>query len=447
MAKGLFRKITDSVVGKMGYFTVKKEESASFKSIALNQESYYRSQGSIETHGLKKPGKITFNQLKQIAQVDPITRICINVIKKAVSQCDWYIEIPEEFKDSQDYKKRQLEIVELFEHLNDNNENLRMLLDRIIEDILVLDAGAIEVVKTLDGKSIVALNSVDGATIRPIYNQYGELGDPAYYQFIKDKKVATFMKDELIYIMANPQNDVNKFGYGLSPIESIILQVQASLEADMFNMKVFAKDNIPPGMMDLGDMSNEEAKKFIATWNATVRGDTHGLKFVWGGDPKSKRYTPFNTSNKDMQYMEYLDWLSRIKLATYGLTGMDANITQDINRSTGEVQKQISDSRGVQSMKRLIEEIFTRQVIRNLGPDEVYRNLYFKFEEAQSIAEKKTQAEVDKIYADSGIKEINEIRMEKGLEPLEEPDYSEELDAAIRQELSAAAMEEESVNP
>lgn len=163
-------------------------------------------------------------------------------------------------------------------------------------------------------------------------------------QFINTKPVAQFKQNELVYMMANPQNDIALFGYGLSPIESIILQVQASLEADLYNIKHFSKDNIPPGMIDLGAISNEDAEEFIAIWNATVVGNTHGMKFVWGGSD-SKKYTPFNTSNKDMQYTEYIDWLSRIKLATYGLSGIDANIFQDVNRATAEVQAQISNSR------------------------------------------------------------------------------------------------------
>ena len=87
---------------------------------------------------------------------------------------------------------------------------------------------------------------------------------------MNEAKVAEFEKEDIVYIMANPVNDVDLFGYGMSPIESILLQVQAALEADMFNIKHFTKDNIPPGILDLGDMTQDQAEEFIATWNATV---------------------------------------------------------------------------------------------------------------------------------------------------------------------------------
>jgi phage portal protein BeeE len=159
---------------------------------------------------------------------------------------------------------------------------MRILLDRVLEDLLVLDAGAIEKVWTLDGEKLVALNSVDAATIRPIYNEFGEMGNPAYVQVVEGgQEKVYFERKEMVYMMANPQNDIELFGYGMSPIESIMLQVQAALQADMYNIKNFTKDNIPPGMLDLGDISEEEASNFIALWNATVIGNTQAMKFVW----------------------------------------------------------------------------------------------------------------------------------------------------------------------
>ena len=112
-----------------------------------------------------------------------------------------------------------------------------------------------------------------------------------------------------------------------------MLQVQAALEADMFNIKKFTKDNIPPGILDLGDMTQDQAEEFIATWNATVIGNPHSMKFVRGSQ-QEKKFIPFQGTNKDMQYTEYINRLSKLKLATYGLSGIDANILSDMNRGT-----------------------------------------------------------------------------------------------------------------
>ena len=126
--------------------------------------SGFSSQTQIQRNGLKKPGRVTFKILRQIASRDAIIRICVQVIKKSVSQCEWDIAVkknaPGDHKKA--YEKERMEVFDLFEFMNMNGENLRILLDRTLEDILVLDAGVIEIVRSKDGTKIVALNSVDG---------------------------------------------------------------------------------------------------------------------------------------------------------------------------------------------------------------------------------------------------------------------------------------------
>lgn len=382
------------------------------KALALNSSLFqgsFNDFGSIEKYGLRKPSKITFANLRQIAKYDPVIRICVNVIKKEVSQAEWSI-IPK--RDGAKANPEHIEwAYQLFERVNANGENLRELLDRILEDLLVLDAAVIEKVFNAKGE-LMELNSVDGATIRPVVNEYGELDEKkAYVQVINEKVVAQFAANEIMYMMQSPQNDIDSFGYGMSPIESILLTVQSSLNAEMYNARVFSEDNIPPGILDLGDMNEEEAQSFIALWNATVVGQTHKLKFAYGHN-NPKKYIPFVSNNKDMQFVEYIDWLSRVKLATYGLTTLDANITQDVNRSTAQAQENITSSRGVRTVKRLLEDYIDREVFMPMGFDDIS----FKFETSSSVEDKKKQAEVDKIYIEAGVYSPADVARREGFE-------------------------------
>jgi hypothetical protein len=398
---------------------------------------WYASQMQVAKYGLKKPGRVTFKILRQIAQRDAIIRICVNVIKKSVSQCDWDIGVKAHapWDKKKDYEKERQKVFELFEEMNMNGENMRILLDRTLEDILVLDAWVIEIIKSMDGTQIVWLNSIDGATIRPVYNAYGELGSPAYFQLLNESKVAEFEKEDIIYIMANPMNDVDYFWYWMSPIESIMLQVQASLEADMFNIKKFSKDNLPPGILDLGDMTQDQAEEFIATWNATVIWNPHSMKFVRGSS-QEKKFIPFNGSNKDMQYVEYINWLSKLKLSTYGLSSIDANILQDSNRSSADVLAEISSSRWVASAKKLIEEYFTRGIIRNMDKNnEKYKWLEFRFQQVTSLSGKLQQAQADEIYVGIGVLWQDEIRDREGLPVKDAPKLSDVLNPVLRESM------------
>jgi phage portal protein BeeE len=391
--------------------TEKQDPTANKKALALDSglfSGYYGSSLNIKENGLPKPGKISFNHLRKISKYDPLIRICVNVIKKEVSQSEWDVISRKSYNAKQEHIDWAYA---LFDRVNKNGENLRELLDRVLEDMLILDAGVIEKVYNAKGE-LMELNSVDGATIRPVVNEYGELDENrAYVQIIRDKTVAEFKPSEIIYMMQNPQNDIEMFGYGMSPIESILLTVQASLNAEMYNAKVFSEDNIPPGILDLGGMNEDEAQNFIALWNATVIGQTHKMKFVYGND-SAKKYTPFVQNNKDMQFVEYIDWLSRIKLAAFGLTTLDANITQDVNRATAETQLEITNSRGVRTVKRLIEEYIDREIFMPMGFDDIQ----FKFEPIPSIRDKKAQAEVDEIYINTGVYTPTDVAKREGFD-------------------------------
>lgn len=410
----------------LGYFNKNQ-----YKAIALagaNNLGTGPVMGDVKKRGLQKPGSVTFDNLKRIAKYDALIRICVNAIKKEVSQSEWQIVKKEKIKvwtpelDKQAYQGIEL-FTDLFENMNANGETFRTLLDRVLEDLLILDAGVIEILRDNKG-DITGLNSVDGSTIRPVYNQYGEVGDTAFKQVVDEIVVADFYPDEIIYMMQHPQNGIHEFGYGLSPIESILLAVQASLQADMFNVRAFSEDNVPPGMIDLGDMAAEEAQQFMALWDASVIGNTQKMKFVYGTGGE-KKYQPFAKNQKDMQYVEYLDWLSRLKLASYGLSSQDANIMQDVNRATAQVQKSVSNSRGVKTVKQLLEEHLTRALIYSSG----YTMIQFKFDKPQNLEEEKIQAEVDEKRINSGIITPEEVREREGLAPLEEvlgEDYADD---------------------
>jgi len=409
-----------------------------FNAVSLNMvRGWFSSQTQVQKYGLKKPWRVTFKTLRQIAQRDAIIRICINVIKKSVSQCEWDIAIKKNApgKIDKDYEEERMKIFELFDNMDMNGENLRTLLDRLLEDILCLDAWVLEIIRSMDGKEIVALNCIDAATIRPVYNAYGELGSPAYYQLLNEAKVAEFEKEDLVYMMMNPQNDVDFYWYGMSNIEAIMLQVQAALEADMFNIKKFSKDNTPPGILDLWDMTQDQAEEFIATWNATVVGNPHSMKFVRGSN-QEKKFIPFQGTNKDMQYVEYINWLSKLKLAAYGLSGMDANILQDMNRSNWEVMAEISSSRGVASAKKLIEEYFTRNIIRQMDKDnDKYKRLEFKFQSITALDGLLKRAQTDDLYVGMWALTVDEIRARDGLPVLKKQNLSDALNTRIRSDL------------
>lgn len=382
----------------------KQEEVAPSRAISWSNGYTMSSKSPLGIQ--KSAGGVDFRTLRRIASLEPIVANSINIIKKGVSQAPWKIKkhpLAKEM-DMNEYKRAY----DFFTYINPDGENLRILLDRTIEDLLSLDAGVWEVLKNFKGE-VIGLNSVDGATIRFRVDEYGQ--GMSYVQVVNGKQAAEFSKEDLIYIMANPQNDVDKYPYGQSPIERILLVVQSSLNAEHSNANMFSSDNVPAGILNLGKMFEHEAEAAIAMWNAQVVGNTHSLKFMFG--PDKIDFLDFKRSNRDMQYIEYLDRLTRIILATFGLSAMDLNIVQDINRSTAGAQTD-KTNKGVQSVKHLVQETINTKLFTLMG----FETIIFEFDTVLTPEERLTQAKVDEIYTSkTGIMTVDEIRAREGLEP------------------------------
>lgn len=392
-----------------------KEDPLPPKSIAWSNN--FRGVANPQLGIPKENSGVSFLTLRRISYIDPIVRNCINIIKKEVSQSPWKIvKNPLAAKlDDGEFRAAH----EFFRYLNIDGENMRMLLDRTVEDLLALDAGVWELIPNAKGE-IVALNSVDGASIRFKINNKGE--ELSYVQVVDGRNVADFESGELIYMMMNPQNNVQRYPYGMSPIEGILLTVQSSLNADLHNANMFAADNVPTGILNLGNINEPEAEAIKSIWDSQVIGNTQGLKFMYG--PEKIDFLDFKRSNKDMQYIQYLDRITRIILGAFGLSAIDLNLIQDVNRSTSQAQQKLSNSRGVMTVRHLIEEAINTRLFRAMG----YKTISFQFDKMVDLGERKLQAEIDKIYvSDIGAISINEIRERDGFEILE--DESNELDA------------------
>ena len=91
-------------------------------------------------------------------------RAAISVRKTQVSSAEWDI-VPYNTDIEVDNKRMAKRIKALFDTPNATVDSFRSFVEPIVEDLLVLDAGAIEKVRNLRGET-VQLWAVDGGTIR-----------------------------------------------------------------------------------------------------------------------------------------------------------------------------------------------------------------------------------------------------------------------------------------
>jgi phage portal protein BeeE len=389
-----------------------RQKTKARKGVILDpQNLFYRK----AEKGIRKPSRITFETLRRMSKSCSIARICINTLKHEIVKSKWSI-VPVNPKKVPD-KKRIEELTNFFNFPN-SQDNFRKFTEKILEDVLALDAGSIELVRNGKGE-LVEMYHIDGSTIKPSIDINGMLADPAYYQYMPlnntAKPDAEFSQDELVYIMENPQGDIKNFGYGLSPLEGVIMVATNILNADNYNGSFFEVGTLPPILINLGkETQTAEVESFRAYWKAEIEGKPWKTAFIGGADSPEVMKLQDQT-NMDMQFMDYQMWLFRILVAAYEMSPQDLGMTFDINKATAEIQRDVSKGKGYGNMRCLLEEIFTQEII---WKGKEYRDYMFHWDDIDLVDELK-RAQVWEIESRTGASSINEYRKEKNLDPIQ----------------------------
>jgi phage portal protein BeeE len=354
-------------------------------------------------------GKSNVAQFRFWAEHSEWVRGAINIRRSQVASAEWDI-VP--FDPKKPYSKRlQADLRDKFRLPNPANDSYRTFIEPIIEDILVLDAGVVEKERTVDG-SIANLWPVDGATIRVSEVWDGDPDEDRYFWYPRNRLEAKFKNADMIYMMANRRSHSV---VGLSALETLKLTIEAELYAHDYNRRQVA-GAAPDGVMDLGKgASQQDIDRFREFFESEMAyGGTVG--FI-GGSEQAK-WIDIRKSNRDMQFLEWQIYLVRKIAVVFGLSPQDLGVTFDVNRSTSEIQMQISEDRGLRPLMSLVQDYFTREVVWDVAYGGPGNNLAFRYK-ALNLKESTARAEMNKL-ALAGVpwKMFNEARVDEGREPV-----------------------------
>ena len=386
--------------------------------------------------GLTKPGKISYDTLRRASLSVHVARICINVLKEKITKTKWVIQPIDPMAKVDEARVKEVE--ELFKHPNQNNETFRTLLDKILEDLLVLDAVSIEKTRYPDGK-LAEMFFVDSATIRPVYDQYGnqdveiplkteENGNVelpvSYLQILNNSQyggpesgdiVAAWPKRDMIHFNMHPQGSMEGFGYGLSPLEGVLSVVANLLNADNYNSNYFEEGSFPPIIMQLvGTINQRDLEAYREYMIQEMTGNFHRPAVMsTKGAEDVKIHNLKDLTNRDMQFMEYTVFLAKLLCAAYGLSPQDIGLTDDVNRATAQVQKDLSEGKGYGSILHLLKEVFNQEIIwKDFG----YTELEFEWVAPDSTEPDQASQIYDRSLK-NGTMTINEVRQKMGEMP------------------------------
>jgi ferritin-like metal-binding protein YciE len=393
-------------------------EKSDKESYALDTNANVMS-AFLNQPGLRRGSNITLQTLRRMSRANWVDRSCIVTLRDEITGIPWDI-VPIEPRQpySETFKKY---LIKLLKKPNSNNENWRTFIDKVIEDILAVDAGVVEKTRDYKGR-IIELFAVDGTTIKPLYDKYGLVGDIAYQQFMPNIKepVADWNNDDMIYMMWNPQSGMDMFGLGCSPVEAGIACGTAFLYAEAYNMKWFSGNTIPQMIINLGkDVQPAQVDQFRTFLLSEMQGLEGAHTPIVGSFGDDFKTVELLKDPQNMAWQDYLKWQMQWKVALYRMSPQDIGFGLDQYKVEGQVQQQLSKNKAVNSLKGILKEYIDTEIIGDKGWDISFEdaNLQFKWIDSTSV-DPKDQAAVDKIYLDAGVVSINEVRAEQGKDPI-----------------------------
>ena len=281
-------------------------------------------------------------------------RAAINHRKFQVSSAPWDI-VPIDGDLAYD-PATQLRMIDLLSHPNPATDGFRTFIEKDVEDILVLDAGCVEVVRTYRGIPAQLWN-VDGANIRVSQTWMGDPADPRYFWYPNGRFGAAMFDQDLMYMMQNPSTHRV---LGLSPLETLRETIDAEIQAARYN-KGQVMQAPPQGIIDLGeDATIENVDQFERYWRAEITGR---MPTAIIGGTKNAKFHNFGRSQRDMQFLQWQSYLIRKIAAVFGISPQDLGILFDVNRANAETQADLSEDRGLRPLISLIESYINREVI------------------------------------------------------------------------------------
>ena len=361
---------------------------------------------------------VSFAELRGLAEAHDITRLAIETRKDQLERLDWTIK-PRASRQPTDQVRARAAQAAAFWHRPDGDRPFASWLRELLEDLLVLDAPALEMRRNRGG-DIIGLDIVDGATIKLLFDDTGRRPRPpapAFEQVIHGRPWKLLTSDELLYLPRNPRPHK---AYGFGPVEQIVMTVNIALRRQAMQLQHFTEGNVPPGLLNAPDGWNvEQIRQFQEWFDSVLAGNTGARsRLVWA--PSGTAYHAFTEAPyKD----EFDEWLARIICYAFSLPSTP--FTRQINRATAETTQEAALAEGLAPLMGWVKRLVDHVIQDRMG----HADLEFAWLDLRP-ADPSEQATMLDLYVRNGIYTVNEARGILGFDPVAGGDTPTTLGAA-----------------
>jgi SPP1 gp7 family putative phage head morphogenesis protein len=218
-----------------------------------------------------------------------------------------------------------------------------------------------------------------------------------------------FANEEIVYIIANPRTESV---YGWSPMQSIMEVVESLNVSIVHNRDLLKSGAVPDAVGSLIGADKEQLKKWRKVWQKEFQGKPH--KIAWHNmDMKLEKLT---MTSREMEWLESQKWYARLVMAMYKVAPAELGFTDAINKATAESQERKQIRAAIKPLLRLLEYHHSTEIIPEILQEPPL--VKFKFDHVDLFEEARERAN-DNMDLDRGVVTINEVRAERGLDPVE----------------------------
>ena len=349
----------------------------------------------------------------------PDVRACVDSIVRRVATWDWLIRPNVDPHDTEEYQRisEQCERARDFLSVpNRDGETWQELMTAMITDLLVYDAGVLELVydKNKDLSEIVTWL---GSECFPVVDEHGRLLH--YDQDGEDDSAPSqrLERDQVVYFQLYKNN---RSTLGMPLLESLINECVTCILADEHAMLALDADEIPPGLLVLGGVAGPAAERARADLQA-MRGKDHRIRVVTSPQPHGieAKWVELRHTPKDLEMRSVVDQLRRIIWRVFGVTPIELGETEGIPRAAAEVQMDVASSHLITPILELLQARVNAQIMPHIVDDPDKCAFVFDRSAPASAAEKLDDAKRAEVLLRNGVMTINEVRAEFGFLPVD----------------------------
>ena len=395
----------------------------------------------------------------------PYVEMCIKTIIDEIASIEWDV-VPndgmEELSDDAEIEN----IRNFFLNPNTNKETFEdVFIKMAVRDLLEINSGILNKVYNLK-EELVEVVARDGATFTKnpdvhgmytnrkdiiltskiladsrdeVVNHYTEMNqtsareDSAYFQYgwIAGPVPIPFGKKEIIWLESMKRTDDH---YGYSPVQILAKNIQMLIYMIESDLDYYNDNNVPKGIIGLTDSDAEEIDAFKEQWKASQlkKDDFGNMKKMMHKVPivnTKPEFTRIEFSSSEMQVIEKQKWYTKIVWAAFGVTPVELGYTEDAAGAANQiVQSKVFRKKGINPILRNLESAININIVSEFEyvgtvttdtgktiTRPKYRFVFKKFD----VDEEKSKYELYKLQTESGLKTVNEIRNDEGLDEVD----------------------------